>query len=205
MEIMYYNNAENNNIKLRKFTGFIGLLTDLQAIIPKIEVPKIRENKKVKKLIKKKDNNAKIFEFSNEIYKKRYNELSKGEKKLVTLVHLCNQNPSTIILNHFDIGFNAKIKSRISRYIKTINATKNTNFIIISNDVFFINKNVKHIIIAKNKIIKYQGDILTAIKQKYINEPEIFKFIDLANEKGANIDYTLDSKELLKSIYRSVF
>ena len=30
-------------------------------------------------------------------------------------------------------------------------------------------------------------------------------FINKPNEKGANLEYTLDNKELLKGIYRSVF
>ena len=30
-------------------------------------------------------------------------------------------------------------------------------------------------------------------------------YIKLANDKGANLEYTLDSKDLLKDIYRSVF
>ena len=110
-----------------------------------------------------------------------------------------------IILNNFDLGFNNKIKSKISKLIKTVNAENKTNFIVISNDINFINKTTKHIIISKNKIIKYQGDILTAIKQGFIDKPPIISFIDMANEKGANLDYTLDSKELLKGIYRSVF
>ena len=36
---------------------------------------------------------------------------------------------------------------------------------------------------------------------KQINKKE---FIEMSNKKGANLDYTLDSKELLKDIYRSV-
>ena len=31
------------------------------------------------------------------------------------------------------------------------------------------------------------------------------EMIDKANEKGAGLEYTLDNKELLKSIYRSCF
>ena len=56
----------------------------------------------------------------------------------------------------------------------------------------------------KNKIIKYQGDLLTAIKQELVNPPEIINFINLANEKEANLSLTLDHKDLLKDIYRSV-
>ena len=57
----------------------------------------------------------------------------------------------------------------------------------------------------KRKIIKYQGSIINAIKEEYIEEPPIYNFVRLANEKGANLEYTLDGKDLLKDIYRSVF
>ena len=60
-------------------------------------------------------------------------------------------------------------------------------------------------IVKKNKIIKYQGSIINAIKEEYIEEPPIYNFVRLANEKGANLEYTLDGKDLLKDIYRSVF
>ena len=63
----------------------------------------------------------------------------------------------------------------------------------------------KTIIIMKNGIIKYQGDLLNGILQGLLPKPEIIKFIDLANKKSANLAYTLDEKELLKDIYRSVF
>ena len=32
-----------------------------------------------------------------------------------------------------------------------------------------------------------------------------YMFVDKANENGAGLEYTLDNKELLKSIYRSCF
>ena len=76
---------------------------------------------------------------------------------------------------------------------------------VVSNDVNFMNKLVKHVIVCKNKIIKYQGSIINAIKEEYIEEPPIYNFVRLANEKGANLEYTLDGKDLLKDIYRSVF
>ena len=110
-----------------------------------------------------------------------------------------------MILNDFDVGFNSKYKRKIIKLIKFIKASLNINFIVISNDVNFMNKLVKHVIVCKNKIIKYQGSIINAIKEEYIEEPPIYNFVRLANEKGANLEYTLDGKDLLKDIYRSVF
>ena len=91
-----------------------------------------------------------------------------------------------------------------SRFIKNVTLSYGIKFVIVSKDLKFINKITNNIIIIKNKVIKYEGDIITAIKQNLIIEPEIIKFIKLANQKDANLTYTLDRKELLKDIYRSL-
>ena len=58
----------------------------------------------------------------------------------------------------------------------------------------------------KNQIIKYQGTIINGIKAGFIPKNEIINFIDEANkEKKAELEYYLETKELLKAIYRSVF
>lgn len=201
---MYCNDIVNNYFANKNITGFIGEITDLEAIVKDICHVSIKDKEKVKKLFKENISDFNLLGLDG-ITNLKYKDLSHGEKKLVDLVYTCNKRPSIIILNNFDLGFNSKMKNKISKYIKTVNASFNINFIIISNDVLFINKNAKHIIISKNKIIKYQGDIITALKQDLISKPPIIEFIDMANEKGANLDYTLDSKELLKAIYRSVF
>lgn len=204
MEVMYCNDVVNNYFANKNITGFMGEITDLEAIVKDISNVNIKDKVKVKRLFKDNmdDFNLLGLDVGANL---RYKDLSYGEKKLVDLVYTCSFRPSIIILNNFDLGFNRKMKNKISKYIKTVNASFNINFIIISNDVLFINKNAKHVIISKNKIIKYQGDIITAFKQDLIAKPPIIEFIDMANEKGANLEYTLDSKELLKAIYRSVF
>ncbi len=131
--------------------------------------------------------------------------MSYSEYKILLLLDIVNKNPKLMILNYFDVGFNSKYKRKIIKLIKFIKASLNINFIVISNDVNFMNKLVKHVIVCRNKIIKYQGSIINAIKEEYIEEPPIYNFVRLANEKGANLEYTLDGKDLLKDIYRSVF
>lgn len=200
MEVEYSNDKFNN----RSFTGFIGEITDLSHIINDINKIKLKRNIKVKRIIKN-DEDLKMLGLSKKILKTKIKDLSESEYKLVLLIKTCALKPNIIILNNFDLGFNYKTKSKISKYIKTINALYNINFIIITNDLLFINKNAKHIIIAKNEIIKYQGDILTAIKQGLLEKLPIIDFIDLAREKNKKIEYTLDKKELLRLIYRSVF
>lgn len=199
-----YSVKENNFFNNRPFIGFIGESRDLSSIITDLNEIKLKPNWKVKNII---DNleSLKVLGFSNEILKKKIKDLSYSEYKLVLLVRTCELKPNIVILNNLDLGLNHKIKSNISKYIKMVNANSKVNFIVISNDILFINRIAKHLIVSKNKIIKYQGDVLTAIKQGLVPKPPIIEFIDMANKSNAKLDYTLDNKELLKAIYRSVF
>lgn len=204
MEVMYSNSINNKCFNNRSFIAFIGEVSDLTTIVSDITIVNLNENKKVKKLI----TNISYFDvvgLDYSILKKRVKDLSDTELKLVKLIHTCEKHPNLIILNNFDLGFNYKNRSKVSKLIKTINAEYKINFIIISNDIIFLNKVAKHLIISKNKIIKYQGDIMSAIKQGLVPKPPIIEFIDLANQEKAKLTYTLDNKELLKDIYRSVF
>lgn len=202
---MYIDKTKDNILKNNGFLGLIAEESDLCVLFNDYKIIKLSKNAKVKSLIGKKCSYAKDLGLDETISNKKVSNLSSCESKLVMLIKIALLKPEFIILNNFDLGFNYKDKSRLSRFIKTINATYGTIFIIITNDLLFMNKCVKHIIIIRNKIIKYQGDIMSAIKEDLLEKPPIINFIDMANTKGAKLDYTLDSKELLKGIYRSVF
>lgn len=205
MEIIYSMNLENRYFSNKNFTGFIGEVNDLNLLLPTTKEVTLKLRRKVKRIVRISSEDMKLLGLSKEIKNKKIKELSYSELKIIKLLKAVSLKPALIILNNTDIGMNYKLKSKISKYIKTIHATQNINFIIISNDLNFLNKTVKHIIISKNGIIKYQGDIISGIKQELIEKPTIINFIDMANKKGAKLDYTLDNKELLKNIYRSVF
>ena len=204
MEIMYSNSINNKYFASRDFIAFMGEVSDLTTIVSEISTAKLKPNAKVKKLI---TNIAylDVMGLNYDILKLRVDKLSDTKLKIVKLINLCEKHPNLIILNNFDLGFNYKDKYKLSKLIKTINAEYKTNFIIISNDLIFLNRLAKHLIISKNKIIKYQGDIISAVKQGLIEKPPIIEFIELANKEKAGLTYTLDHKELLKDIYRSVF
>jgi len=205
MEVMYANSEDKGYFNNKNFIGFIGEAQDLYSLLPEMNTIKLKPNSKVKKVINNNSEYLNLLGLTSDILKYKIKDLSYSEYKMVLLIKICNMHPDLVILNNFDLGLNYKVRSKILKFIKTVNATYHTNFIILTNDILFINKCAKHIVIAKNKIIKYQGDIITAIKQNMIDKPPIIEFIDLANEKGAKLNYTLDNKELLKAIYRSVF
>lgn len=204
MEVMYSVNPNNGYFNKKNFVGFYGNECDLGILIDNLDEVKL-DNKKVKKYIKYNEEFFDILGLDKDILKKKVNELGYSDYKLVLLLHLLSKNPSVIVLNYFDMGFNHKDKSKISKFIKLVNASMKISFILISNDTIFMNKVCKHVIVCKKRIIKFQGTVIDAIMGGYIDKPVIMEFVDKANEKGAGLEYTLDNKELLKSIYRSCF
>lgn len=202
---MYSNQPNNGYFSVRQLVGFYGEIDDLSILIDNIKIDEINVKYKVKKYVDYNKDYFEILDLDSEFLNKKISDLSYSEYKILLLLDIVSKNPKLMILNYFDVGFNSKYKRKIIKLIKFIKASLNINFIVISNDVNFMNKLVKHVIVCKNKIIKYQGSIINAIKEEYIEEPPIYNFVRLANEKGANLEYTLDGKDLLKDIYRSVF
>ena len=193
MEVMFSNNPNNGFFDIKQFVGFYGEISDLEILIDNLD----------KKVINK--DYFDILDLDKPFLNKKIEDMSKCEYKLMLLLAVIEDRPKLIVLNYFDVGFNGKFKRKIIKLIKLIKASLGINFVVISNDVIFVNKVVKHVVVCNKKIIKFQGKVLDAIKEGYIEEPPIYDFIKLANEKGANLEYTLDSKDLLKDIYRSVF
>ncbi|MDD2504682.1 MAG: hypothetical protein PHF21_00215 [Bacilli bacterium] len=205
MEVMYIKKISNNYLKNKDIIGLVGEYSDLITLVNDVESIKINSNVKVKFYLKNEVNLLEKFNLSKNINNKKIKELSTTELKILTLIKIISLNPELIILNNFEIGINEKYLNTIVRFLKNINLERKIKIIILSKNTLFLNKISKKIIIMKNNIIKYQGEILSAIKQGLLPKPEILNFIDLANEKGAKLDYTLDEKELLKDIYRSVY
>lgn len=203
MEVMIVKNINNSYFNNKNITTLYGEETDLPTVINNYEEIEYNENKKVKRIIK----DTKYFKDLNlteDILNKKILELSYSEFKFILLIKAILLTPELIILINFEKGFSPKYYNLIWHFIKNITINKNIKFLILSKDLKFINKITKKIIIINNKIIKYQGDILTAIKQNLLDTPEIIDFIELANNKKAKLTYTLDSKDLLKDIYRRV-
>lgn len=203
MEIMYLN-EENIILSNKNFISFIGEVNDLEILSPNINQVTLKPNKKVKTYIKSSEyfTNLKL----NDISKKKISELSSYEEMCINLLFTISKAPKVIILYNVDVYICEKYKNKFLNFIRLINASMQIKFIIISNNPIFLNSISKDVIIMKNQIIKYQGSIINGIKAGFISKNEIINFIDEANkEKKADLEYYLETKELLKAIYRSVF
>lgn len=142
------------------------------------------------------------LEIRESLLKKKINELSKGEFKLVLFVYILLNKKEIVVFDYFDKCLNFKYKKRIINYIKTKYDGK---LVFISNDLVFLNTLSNHLIILKDGKIIFNDEFNKLYKsKKKIEYPAIINFINLANKKGAKLSYTVDRKELLKDIYRSV-
>ena len=119
MEVMYSVNPNNGYFNKKNFVGFYGNECDLGILIDNLDEVKL-DNKKVKKYIKYNKEYFDILGLDKDILNKKVNELGYSDYKLVLLLHLLSKNPSVIVLNYFDMGFNHKDK-----YILCFAATKN--------------------------------------------------------------------------------
>lgn len=204
MEVMFVKNNYSNIFNKNLITTVYSELDDLNIILSNLETLKHKPNTITRIFIKNDKNLLKDLKLDNSILNKRLKDLSYSEYKLILLIKTILLKPNLIVLNNFEKGFVPKDYNYLWHFIKSVTLSYGIKFVIVSKDLKFINKITKNIIIINNKVIKYQGDIVTAIKQNLIPEPEIIKFIKLANERNANLTYTLDRKELLKDIYRSL-
>ena len=204
MEIMFTNET-NNLLNDRQFLSFIGEVKDLETLLSNLNLSSYKETKKVKHYLKTTEyfNDLKL---ENELLNKKIADLSSYELMCFKLLTIINKKPSIIILDNVDCKICEKYKSKLLNFIRLINASKRIKFIIISSNTVFLNQISKDCLVMKNGIIKYQGQIIDGIKSDQIKKCEIIDFIDIANQKkNAKLDYYLETKELLKAIYRSVF
>ena len=204
MEIMYIKKISNNYFSNKPFVGFRGELGDLNEVETTLELPKLNQYFKIGISLRKGKDFLKALGLDEKLLRAKPSDLSAVELKLITLIRAILLKPETIVLNNFEYGINDRMLNRVVRFLKTIHGAFNIKFIIISKNPLFLSKLVKDIIVMNEGIIKYQGQPEIALKQYLFPEPEIHKFISLANSKGAGLEYTLEEKELLKSIYRSL-
>ena len=209
MEIMF-SNKSNDLIKNNVITGIYGDKVDL--IINGFEFIGIEYDDEwtVRRLLNgykfKIDNNIlDIFselEISYSLLKRKIKTLSKGQFKLILLVYVILNKKNIVILDYFDKGLSYKYKKKVINYLKS----KYTgSLIVISNDLVFLNSLCSNLIVFKDGKIVFNDEFDKIYKSNVkIEYPEITRFIRLANKNGAKLCYTVDNKELLKDIYRSV-
>lgn len=211
MEIVF-TDAKSDIIIDKKITGFYGDVLDLIKLGVDIEGIDYDDEWTVKKFLngmhlrynKRIDYIFKYLEMDTKILKTKIKELSKTDFKFVLLAKLLLINKNVIIFDYFDVGLSYSDQKRLIRIMRTLKHDGKT-ILIISKNLVFLSQIVDSISVVKNEKLVYNGKMIDLIKLDLVDDAEIVKFIKLANKKNARLDMTLDSKELLKDIYRSVY
>lgn len=142
------------------------------------------------------------LEISYSLLKRKIKTLSKSQLKLIFLTYSILNKQNILVLDYFDKGLSFKVKKRIINFLKT---RYKGSIIVISNDIVFLDLLCSYLIVFENDKIIFNDEFNNVYKSRVkIEYPEIIKFIRAANKSDAKLSYTVDNKELLKDIYRSV-
>lgn len=213
MEIVYTNKIDYNHFEKNDITAFYGDIIDLMKMGVDVDGIIYDDEWTVKRFLngihirlnKRVDAVFKYLDIDKNILKVKIKDLSKASFKYVLLAYVLLTNKEIIILDHFEVGLSYKEQKRLIKVIRTLKKDGKT-IVAISNNLVFLSQLTKSVIVIKDGAVIYSGDIVQLISstKKIVDDPEIIKFIKMANKKGAGLEYTFDSKELLKDIYRSV-
>lgn len=211
MEIVFYSKGFDI-VKPNLVTGFYGDVLDLLNLGFEIDgivydeawsVSRFLKGHKVFGLDSRIDAIFKYLDIDTSLKNVKLGHLSKTDFKFILLAKVLLLNENNIVFDYFDVGLTSKEQKRLIKIIKMLKKDGKT-VVIISNNLVFMSSVIDHVIIINSGSIFYEGNLDDLIKLRDVPDTEIIKFIKLANKSGANLNYTLDSKELLKDIYRSV-
>lgn len=195
-----------DNSNMGEITAFIGEFkfdNDLTYLI---------ENQKVGEFLFNNNDQNKVLKalqlvgLSRDILEVSYHDLSLGEKNLLQIVQGLLSKEENLILINVHKGLNYRLIENLKRVLKKI-TEYNKRVIVITNDIeFLFNLTKKVIAIKNNKIIKkfYPVNWFDDEIYSYVPKSEIIKFTEYSRKQNIKIENALETKELLKAIYRSV-
>ena len=210
MEIMYSNRL-NENFKEAKINGFYKDKNDLVYYLKDIYGLSYDDEWSVYKYLNSLKNQKnddildvlKSLNINENILDKKIKLLSTNEFKFVLLAYLILQDPKVYIFDYFEVGLSFKNRKIFVNLLKKLRSDGKT-IIIISNNIGFLYEVCDFIKMVENRNLIYNGSKNDLFRKKVRGEPSIITFIRKANNNGANLLYTIDRKELIKDIYRSL-
>lgn len=139
------------------------------------------------------------FGISKKLIKRPLKKLSTTERLKIELTLVLASNAKTVILDNLDVYFNDQ---DFTRLIKTMKAYKNE----IGKTIIFTSNNPDTIVKAERYIVSNDSSIIYDDVNLHTLpiKTNTMLFADLANKKGAKLDYYKEANDLLKAIYRSV-
>lgn len=146
----------------------------------------------------------KTLGIKEEVLNKKIKILSSNEFKLVLLAYLLLANPEIYIFDYFEVGLSYKNRKMFINLLRHLKSEGKT-IIVITNNIGFLYEISDNIMLVEDRKLIYNGSKKDLFVTRRVKEyPPIIDFIRKANKRGAKLLYTMDTKELLKDIYRSL-
>lgn len=138
-----------------------------------------------------------------EIIHGNVSKLSYTEAKKLRFVEALLFHAETILFVNFEQGFTFKSRSyyqklfsKLTKYGKCI--------LLISDDISFLMNFVSDFILFEPNQYQLLHDFYDERIYKYVKMPEVISYIKYLETKGIRLEHYLETKEVLKAIYRSV-
>ena len=146
----------------------------------------------------------KSLDIKEDVLNKKIRILSTNEFKMVMLAYLLINNPKIYIFDYFEVGLSYKNRKMFVNLLRSLKS-KGKTIIVITNNIGFLYEVSDTILIVEERKLIYSGNKKDLFVERRVKEyPPIIDFIRKANKKEAHLLYTMDRKELLKDIYRSL-
>lgn len=147
-----------------------------------------------------------VVELNNDVLNKKYNQLSTSELNKLNVVEALLNNEEVQIFDNINKCLTYREVENLKRVLKKL-AEHNKKVIVLSNDIEFLFNLTKKVYAVKdNKIVNKFNPIdwFDAEIYNYVAKPPIIDFVMNLRKKNIKIEDCVETKELLKAIYRSV-
>jgi ABC-type branched-subunit amino acid transport system ATPase component len=203
MEVVGVFNKNNNIEQNLSFIKYIFNNNEITCL-PKLS------NKMIQTEFKKIKNDISLNKIKNSLtlvgieyldIRRKSLEISDYEQKKLALALVIITKPNILYLDNIDKGLNQRDKVNLGKFLKKINEKFKIKIAISSNDIVFLTDvTEKNYYIDENDINSFSNYLNLHIK--FINKPEIVKFIELSAIYGHDLSKYNDIKEIIKAIYR---
>lgn len=155
---------------------------------------------------KKLYDSLKFVELDKEILDRNVQVLSTSEKLKIELAIKLIENEKVIVLNDFSKNFMVKELFFFKKLFKKIVSKYNKTIVFINSDLDFLFDMASRIVIKNNKkfIVIDNPSFYEEELKSLDNYPPILEFVDYLEKCGRKIKGYIDTKELLKAIFREV-
>lgn len=197
----------NNIIEISNFGEITAVIGNTMSFKKRDKLSGLVGNQLMKEASKEKVLKAlQIVSLTEEVLTKTFESLAISTiNKLEIVMALISKNDTLVF---FDIhkGFNYREIEDLKRLLKKL-ISHNKKVIIVTNDVEFLFNLTKRIIVVskdKEKIEMNPVNWFDDEIYQYVSQPPIIEFIKYCRNRNIKIENALETKELLKAIYRGV-